>query len=146
MDVKEKALSIIEQCGSGNPWEICSCFCIKIFRHPLGNLRGYFYQTEKGRAIVLNDNLEPHEERFVCAHELGHFVLHGGMNRVFLDTRTFLNCARFEKEADVFGACLLYPDDEDFLSCGGTTSLLATCTGLREEVVKLRIKQIHPRC
>ena len=45
---------------------------------------------------------------FVCAHELGHYFLHGRFNRIFMDLHTCLEVGRFENEADKFAAQLLF--------------------------------------
>ena len=42
------------------------------------------------------------EQRFVLAHELGHMFLHKKANPIYMDTRTQLNGARYEREADFF--------------------------------------------
>ena len=145
MDVKNSVTDLILQTGTNDPAVICDCLHIKTMYWPLEEMRGYFYQNENGRVIVLNRDLDDQSERFVRAHEIGHLILHGGLNRVFLDTRTFLNAARYEKQADAFAACLLYPNDDEFLASGNTLSVLAASTGLREDVVKLRIGQITRR-
>ena len=134
MDLKNSVTDLILQYGTNDPAVICDCLHIKTMYWPLEEMRGYFYQNENGRVIVLNRDLDDQSERFVRAHEIGHLILHGGLNRVFLDTRTFLNAA-----------CLLYPNDDEFLASGNTLSVLAASTGLREDVVKLRIGQITRR-
>ena len=59
---------------------------------------------------MLSDTLSELASRFVCAHELGHFFLHKRINRLFLDSATYLSASRFEKEADKFAAHLIFGD------------------------------------
>ena len=48
--------------------------------------------------------------RFTCAHELGHFILHGHLNRAFRDTDVEPgNRSGCESEADRFAAAFLMP-------------------------------------
>ena len=139
MDLRGQAISLISQYNTNDPFEICDLLNIKIMRWPLGNMRGYFYQNENGKVIVLNNSLEQYAEKFVCAHELGHYILHGGLNRVFLDSQTFLNTAKCEKEANAFAMLFLYPDDKEFLEYGETIENISIETGCRDELVELRL-------
>ena len=139
MDGKMRACELAKRFPSNDPFELCEYLKIKIMRWPLEDMRGYFYQNEKGRVIVLNDSLSAKEERFVCAHEIGHYILHGGFNRVFLYTRTFLSTAKYENEADEFAAHLLYPyiciDEYE----GWTVEQIASFWGMPEEATKKRL-------
>jgi Zn-dependent peptidase ImmA (M78 family) len=62
--------------------------------------------------ILVSEILMTHmgRYRFTCAHELGHFILHGHMKQAFRDTEvepgTRAGC---EDEADRFGAAFLMP-------------------------------------
>lgn len=43
--------------------------------------------TRNGRAVIgINERHHPHRQRFTIAHELGHFVLHSGESKVFVDS------------------------------------------------------------
>ncbi|QBK24967.1 ImmA/IrrE family metallo-endopeptidase [Ureibacillus thermophilus] len=48
---------------------------------------------------------------FVCAHELGHAVLHHDANTPFLKRKTLFSTERIEIEANKFAVELLMPDD-----------------------------------
>lgn len=142
MNVRRCAAELSRQHGTNDPFELCDRLNIKFLHWPLEDMRGYFYQNENGRIIVLNTNLKPWEDRFVCAHEIGHFLLHGGFNRVFLDSRTFLNPSRYEKEANEFGMYLLFPEDSVLLEYGDTVQTIAANIGLSEDLVSLRFAQV----
>ena len=53
-------------------------------------------------SYYIDENLPPHEQAFVCAHELGHMFLHKKANAIFMDTRTHFNTHRYELEANKF--------------------------------------------
>lgn len=50
-------------------------------------------------------------QRFVCAHELGHVVLHPNVNTPFMKAHTLFSIDKFEKEANTFAVELLMPDE-----------------------------------
>lgn len=49
--------------------------------------------------------------KFVCAHELGHALLHPGINTPFLKASTLFSVNKLEREANEFAVELLLPDD-----------------------------------
>jgi Zn-dependent peptidase ImmA (M78 family) len=71
------------------------------------------------RAIIgVNENHHVHRQRFTIAHELGHFLLHKGDAKVFVDaSKVFFRDGqsskgneRHEIEANTFAAELLMPE------------------------------------
>lgn len=140
MNIKNCVLALIEKFATNDPFELCDLLNITVVYRPLKNMRGYFYQHCMGDIIVLNDDLDEGTTRFVCAHEIGHAVLHAGLNRVFLDSQTLTNTQKCEKEANIFGMFLLYPDDRSLLEFGDTSQKIAMNIGLSEDLVQLRLK------
>ncbi|MGD0770060.1 MAG: ImmA/IrrE family metallo-endopeptidase [Tepidisphaeraceae bacterium] len=62
--------------------------------------------------ILISETLLSNEGRyrFTCAHELGHFILHGHLNQAFRDTDVEPGTrGDVEHEADRFGAAFLMP-------------------------------------
>ena len=71
---------------------------------------------KNGRSIVsLNSNIEfPQRKRFVLAHELGHILLHGGIEATFSDDYSTLDGYKHgpqEVEANDFASALLMPPE-----------------------------------
>lgn len=62
--------------------------------------------------IALNQRLDEHDARFTAAHELGHALLHEGVNVLFLNAYTEYSTGTLEREANVFAAFLLITDEE----------------------------------
>lgn len=139
MTIKDRALSLIREYGTNDPFELCAIMGIRLLQWPLEDMRGYYYQNENGKIIVINSTLDAITSNFVCAHELGHSVLHGEMNRVFLDSSTLINTLKYEKQANIFGMCLMYPSDAEFMDLGDTVEAITNRLGAREELVVLRI-------
>ena len=79
VDIKEFAQKTIQRFGTHDPFDICNQLGIVILYLPLGRMRGYCYSNENGKVVVLHDGLAEHEARVVCAHELGHVLLHPKM-------------------------------------------------------------------
>ena len=115
MDIKEFAQKTIQRFGTHDPFDICNQLGIVILYLPLGRMRGYCYSNENGKVVVLHDGLAEHEARVVCAHELGHVLLHPNLNRIYLDTSTFVCERNLENEVNAFAVCLLFPDDNELL-------------------------------
>jgi Zn-dependent peptidase ImmA (M78 family) len=72
-----------------------------------GRLREFYV----GDAIVLSDGLSRAERRELSAHALGHHLLHAG-NQWHQQGRTYSRANYQERQADVFAAFFLIPDDE----------------------------------
>jgi Zn-dependent peptidase ImmA (M78 family) len=48
---------------------------------------------------------------YVCAHELGHAILHAKINTPYLSAYTLFSVAKIERQANTFAVELLLPDD-----------------------------------
>lgn len=112
MNQKRIVESLVRKFGSRNPFKIAEELGIIIIRTPLTGIRGFYQYIKRCRIIYLDSGLDEYTERFVCAHELGHAILHRNHNRIFLDTCTSLTSSRYELEADRFAVDLLYDDDD----------------------------------
>src|SRR5690606_32336512 len=84
----------------------------------------------------INNDLDRPMQRFVCAHELGHAMLHPGINTPFLKANTLFSINRLEREANEFAVELLIPDD--LLREHQTIYEVATACGVPGEVVELK--------
>ncbi|MNB78605.1 Metallopeptidase ImmA [compost metagenome] len=61
--------------------------------------------------IHINNAASEQDQRFTCAHELGHVILHPNVNTPFLRRQTLYSVDRIEREANQFAVELLMPDD-----------------------------------
>lgn len=93
----------------------------------------------------MDTSLAEEEARFVCAHELGHAMLHQGYNRIFMDSATLFVTNRFEIEANRFAADLLLPDDElrEAILCRYTVPQIAAMYGLSPALVEYRVQSLR---
>lgn len=106
--IKRMVNSLVAENGTNNPFDICSNTDVFVFYPDLPeNVQGFYYSIKGRKIIGINSALDDESRRIICAHELGHSLLHPDMNVFFAMTHTNLLTERFEKEADYFCACLL---------------------------------------
>ena len=71
-----------------SPFEIAGQRKINVYYEPLGSIRGYYTCFCRVKSIHINTDLDDDKQLFVCAHELGHAVLHPKSNTPFLQENT----------------------------------------------------------
>lgn len=140
MDIKKKADSLAKKYQSRNPFEIIKGMNIIFVSVPLIGVRGFYQYFQRNNIIYIDENLPYHEKKFVCAHELGHMVLHKKSNAVFMDSRTFLNTSLYEREANTFAVNLLIDNDMLYEHREFTTEQLSRLWGYHKELIELRLK------
>lgn len=137
--IVQTALSLKEQYGTSDPTELCRCLGITYLRADLPKKLGGFYMENKGRqAVAVAEALEAPFDRAVSAHELGHALLHKGLNFIFLCDNTNFLPGRYEREADLFAAALLI--DGDRLKAGKSISVLSGESGVPAYAVQKLIE------
>ncbi|SCM88451.1 ImmA/IrrE family metallo-endopeptidase [Bacillus mycoides] len=111
MKIKEYALKIAEKHATTNPFEIARRKNIIVLFEDLGNTLGFYNTYKRFKFIHINNQIDEITQRFVCAHELGHAVLHPKANTPFLRNQTFFSVDRLEIEANTFAVELLLTDE-----------------------------------
>lgn len=111
-DIKNLVSNFINIYKTNNVYEICSQLNIKIYKSHLKDIKGYFLNISEGISIVVDYDLEEHEERCVIAHELGHVMLHRSSNICYLKNYTYSNTDKLENEANEFAAELLITNED----------------------------------
>ncbi len=111
MEIKEYVLKIVEKHGTTNPFEIAKRKNIIVLFEDLGNTLGFYNTYKRFKFIHINNKIDEITQRFVCAHELGHAVLHPKANTPFLRNQTFFSVDRLEIEANTFAVELLLTDE-----------------------------------
>ncbi|HHY80521.1 MAG TPA: ImmA/IrrE family metallo-endopeptidase [Thermoanaerobacter sp.] len=116
MNIRKVAKEIYNTYHTRNPHELVDY---------MGGIVVYtndFDDNTLGLSTIINNNLwvvgvsskiqNYQLAKFVIAHEIGHKVLHGLSNNIFLKRDTFLNLGKLENQADEFALNLLYSDEE----------------------------------
>lgn len=142
MEPKRIAESLVRKHNSRDPFRIADALGYVVLRIPLQGIRGFCQWMKRRLVIYIDSNLPDWEARYVCAHEIGHALMHRGYNRVYMDTNTYFPTNRYEIEANRFAVYLLYDDDDlrDFLE--HPIQLAADCMGVSTELAEYRLKSI----
>nr|WP_150959313.1 ImmA/IrrE family metallo-endopeptidase [Aneurinibacillus sp. XH2] len=138
--IKRKTNQLITLYGTNDPFEIAARLNILVLFETLGNIYGFFNTSRRIRMIHINDELCDWLKRFVCAHELGHALLHPDVNTPFLRRNTLFSIDRIEKEANQFAVELLMPDCwiQDNKHDYSTIQDMATACGIPSGLVHLK--------
>ena len=105
-----------------DPFELASLLKIEVIPWDLHEeINGFYKYDRRNKYIVYNNNLPEETQRFVCAHELGHAVLHPRSNTPFLRKNTLFSIDKIEVEANTFAVELLLQDN--FISEYSNTNL-----------------------
>ncbi|WP_439741124.1 ImmA/IrrE family metallo-endopeptidase [Bacillus pseudomycoides] len=111
MDIKEYVLNITNKHQTTDPFEIARQKNIYVLYADLGSTLGFYNTYKRFKFIHINNQINETLQRFVCAHELGHALLHPKANTPFLRNQTFFSVDRFEIEANTFAVELLLTDE-----------------------------------
>ena len=143
MNIKRLADSLVRKYKSRNPFEIIEHLNVILVFYPLHGVKGFYQYFQRNNIIYIDETLSDQERRFVCAHELGHMIMHKKSNVIFMDSRTQLNTSKYEIEADRFAINLLLSDAdiEDHLDF--TTAQLARLFGYNKKKIELRMKDFN---
>ncbi|MGE8203982.1 ImmA/IrrE family metallo-endopeptidase [Heyndrickxia sp. NPDC080065] len=123
-----------------DPFELAERKNIIVQFEPLGSILGYYSFHKRVQFIHINEQLEENMQRLVCAHELGHAILHPKVNTSFLKKNTFFSIDKLEMEANLFAVELLMPD-EYLYELNNTSITLreaAAMYGVPKEIVHLK--------
>ncbi len=102
-----KAEELTCRYNTRNPETIAKEMGIDIIRLPYAELNGIAASIGEYKIMGVNSNLEEPLQKFVIAHELGHFVLHPQGNFFFVLRKTMLYC-KFEYQANLFAVALCF--------------------------------------
>lgn len=113
--IKQNVRKLIETHGTSNPFLLCDYLDIKIIKSNLGNeIKGFFQRTPSGHKIIhINSSIDENEMKYICAHELGHAVLHTNVSIALFIENPLQIKNKYEIEADKFAAELLIDIETD---------------------------------
>lgn len=135
---------LIQRFQTVNPFEICQAMSITIIYAHLSGVRGFYQCGDFGDIIYIDQSISAEEQSFVCAHELGHALLDGDANAIFLNRHTYQVIGKYEKAADRFATMLLWPDDTELLEYADLSlEQLSHMMGLPQDLVVWRYQQIE---
>ena len=120
--------NIVKKYNTDSPFELCDYLGINVIYQELPDcVRGFFIKIlkmlraklllciflKKINRCIMKQSLREwkNEAKVVCAHELGHIILHSETNSISLNSRTHLCTSKYEREADLFAVNLLLQDE-----------------------------------
>lgn len=129
--ILDKAEEILDNFGGKNIFETAENSGAIVWERPLGGLKG-FYLFENGvRYIVINESLDEVTKAVVCAHELGHDMLHRELSEGGIRENTlFLSSNKTEREANLFAAEILISDDDILGEAAVYNSIDSLCAAI----------------
>lgn len=109
---RKMAKKILQKYKTNDPFEIADIYNIHVSNEPLPAHIGGFYTLIFDYAyIVINSNKTFEWQKAICAHELGHALLHN-QDHAFLAMNDFVTQSKLEREANIFAATLLLDNEK----------------------------------
>ena len=138
MNPRQVAIETAARYDTNNPFQIARERNIRILHQPLKTTLGFYVRYRRIQNIILNDALPEEMQRFVCAHELGHSLLHADLNVPKLTSYTLFSRDKFELQANTFAVELLLPDDVLQENPDCTIYQLANSVGIPMQFAELK--------
>lgn len=110
MDIKGKAESLIRMYHTNDPFYIAENLGIHIIYSDLGHTWGCCYTYRRIKFIHISTHVSEVNQKYTCAHELGHAVLHKGISTPYLKSHTLFSIDKIERQANTFAVEILLPD------------------------------------
>lgn len=100
-----------------NPFSLCKQLDIPVITDRELKKDGYLICSDGQKLIFVSSKVQnKHRQKFVIAHEVGHFLMHQnqmyGCSNVSLSSNTNVNTPRQERDANAFATELLAPINE----------------------------------
>ena len=140
MNIKRLVDSLVRKYKTRNPFEIIRHLNVIIVFYPLHGVKGFYQYFQRNNIIYIDEALSDQERLFVCAHELGHMLLHKKANAIFMDSRTQLNTTKYEIEADRFAIDLLISDIDIEEHLDFSSMQFSRLFGYNKRLIELRLK------
>lgn len=116
--ISREVRRIMRKYDETDPFRICLAMGIIVQLVSMGkgpeSCKGFFLNQSRISTITINSDLSKDLQRIICAHELGHAVLHRKHTGVatFHDFALFESASQYEYESNIFAAELLLRDNE----------------------------------
>lgn len=141
-EVRRRAAQVLREYGTRDPFMLAREMHIGLLVRELGTLKGFYKDVYGTPFIFLSRHLSRGEATLVCAHELGHHLLHRQFAAFgFEEVSVFSPASRREYEANLFAAELLLDTKEvlDAARAGCTAAQIAAELGADVRLVELKL-------
>ena len=141
---------LISRYGTRDPFRICREKGIEVmFRDDFTGQKGAFSLMLNVPFIFINNNLSDEMKRIVCAHELGHAMLHRKLcrqmkNQTIYEYEIFDIRSSTEYEANIFAADLLIDELEmnEYMSHGYDIVQTARAMNLNVNLLLIKLHEM----
>lgn len=141
---------LISRYGTRDPFRICREKGIEVmFRDDFTGHKGAFSLMLNVPFIFINNNLSDEMKRIVCAHELGHAMLHRKLcrqrkNQTIYEYEIFDIRNSTEYEANIFAANLLIDEHEmnEYMSYGYDIVQTARAMNLNVNLLLIKLHEM----
>ena len=140
---------LIRRYRTRDPFMLADALDVTVmFRENFRRQKGAFSIVAGRSFIFINANLSDALQRLICAHELGHVLLHRQLARSggpLIEFELLDLASRCEYEANVFAAALLLDDDElvEHLQAGEDLQAIARSMGVHVDLLLLRLQTME---
>lgn len=131
MEAVVQVQKLIKKYGTSCPFKLAEHLGVIVLHENLGGSLGYFNKHLRIKMIHINESAGEKLKKFICAHELGHALLHTEVNTPFMKKQTLFSTESIEIEANIFAIHLIaagtdYPItmEEAFSEYGFPTELI----------------------
>lgn len=142
MNTKSLANEIARRHATRDPFCLAENLGFIVIRTPLIGMRGLQQRAKRQTILYVNVDLDEQQQRMVCAHELGHYFMHRGMNRLFMDRGTRMVTNKFEQEANRFAVDFLYEDRDLFECSDWSLPQLSAWMGVAPDLAAYRMSSL----
>lgn len=148
-EIFKKATKLAMEHGTRDPFRLAKGTGVIVTYHDLGSLKGMYTIIQRNRFCALNENLNEYEQRLICAHELGHDVLHRALalDRYLQEHTIYQFNNRIEYEANIFAAELLLPDEDvlELVKCGYDAAQIARCLETDADLAAIKLESLRQK-
>ena len=150
--IEKEVAYLIKKFSTRDPFKLCDELNIIVkYKSLCPQIKAFFFYQSRIKTIVLNTELDAELQRILCAHELGHAVLHSKFlaeSRGFGELKLFDSETVTEYEANIFAAELLVDDSEllDLLKSGEYSFFqLASILYVPAELLDFKIRALSAK-
>lgn len=141
-EVRSRAATLVREHGTRDPFALARALHVEILIRELGTLQGFYKDVYGTPFIFLSCRLHRAAAKQVCAHELGHHLLHRQFAAYgFEEVSVFSPASRREYEANLFAAELLLDTRSVFAAArqGYTAAQIAASYGADVRLVEMKL-------
>ena len=149
-EIYKKTQLLLQKSKTRNPFCIAEDNGLHIrFCDDFKQLKGMYLVIKKNRFIFINSNLPEYLQKIVCAHELGHDILHRHLaeSAAIKEFMLYAMSSRPEYEANIVAADILLDDKEiyELARVGHTNKHIAYELNTDINLIKIKINSMNNR-